>query len=75
MCLAINSSSDLTCDGVLLQDVMEKALFGAREALVRDLSVHVCFICVLHLANEHGLRITGVSSLDQLEIGNITLDA
>ena len=33
-----------------------------------DLSVHMCFICVLHLANEHGLAIEGVASLDELRI-------
>lgn len=36
-----------------------------------DLSVHLCFICTLHLANEHGLSITGVPTLDGMSIGNI----
>lgn len=31
-----------------------------------DISVHLCFICILHLANEHGLAVRGVPSLDQL---------
>jgi condensin complex subunit 2 len=39
---------------------------GAGE--VADLSVHMCFICVLHLANEHGLEISGVPSLDEMRI-------
>lgn len=38
---------------------------------VSDLSVHLCFICVLHLANENGLRITGKPSLDGLNISDI----
>jgi condensin complex subunit 2 len=43
-------------------------MVGASEALLKDLSVHVCFICVLHLANEHALRITGVPGLDSMAI-------
>jgi condensin complex subunit 2 len=31
----------------------------------------LCFICVLHLANEHGLVIQSVPGLDQLHISNI----
>jgi len=40
-----------------------------------DLSVHLCFICVLHLANEHGLVIQGVSGLDHLLISNVPATA
>jgi condensin complex subunit 2 len=36
-----------------------------------DLSVHLCFICLLHLANEHGLRISSVPSLDRLCVSNL----
>ncbi|XP_071699394.1 condensin complex subunit 2-like [Rutidosis leptorrhynchoides] len=32
------------------------------------ISPHLCFICVLHLANEHGLRIVGCVDLDDLTI-------
>lgn len=35
---------------------------------LQDISVHLCFICMLHLANEHGLKITGVPSLDSLAV-------
>ncbi|CAN1843557.1 Condensin complex subunit 2, partial [Linum perenne] len=37
-------------------------------ASINDISPHLCFICLLHLANEHGLSIRGRSSLDDLEI-------
>lgn len=40
-----------------------------------DLSVHMCFICVLHLANEHGLAIEGQQSLDELKIRNVPVEA
>ena len=35
-----------------------------------DLSVHLCFIFTLHLANEHGLSVSGVPSLDAMSIGS-----
>ncbi len=48
----------------LLQSVTPECGAGAVE----DVSVHMCFICVLHLANEHGLAIKGVPSLDELHV-------
>lgn len=38
------------------------------------LAVHLCFICVLHLANEHGLVIRSVPELDRLHISNVPQD-
>ncbi|KAL7000053.1 hypothetical protein U1Q18_001202 [Sarracenia purpurea var. burkii] len=40
----------------------------SAAAAIRDISPHLCFICLLHLANEHGLRIQGCSNLDDLTI-------
>lgn len=37
-------------------------------ASVDEISTHLCFICLLHLANEHGLQILGCPSLDDLRI-------
>ncbi|KAL8478231.1 hypothetical protein ACS0TY_030215 [Phlomoides rotata] len=37
-------------------------------ASLNDISPHLCFICLLHLANEHELRILGCPSLDDLSI-------
>ncbi|PIN22160.1 Chromosome condensation complex Condensin, subunit H [Handroanthus impetiginosus] len=37
-------------------------------ASLDDISPHLCFICLLHLANEHGLRILGCPTLDDLSI-------
>ncbi|KAK7839419.1 condensin complex subunit 2 [Quercus suber] len=37
-------------------------------ATISDISPHLCFICLLHLANEHGLSIHGNSNLDDLSI-------
>ncbi|KAI4334142.1 hypothetical protein L6164_018869 [Bauhinia variegata] len=37
-------------------------------ATVNDISPHLCFICLLHLANEQGLSINSCPSLDDLSI-------
>eukprot|EP00897_Mesotaenium_endlicherianum_P010334 jgi/Mesen1/9329/ME000061S08777 len=42
-----------------------------QAAPLEDISVHLCFICVLHLANEHDLAIKGCSSMDELRIHNL----
>ncbi|XP_056697688.1 condensin complex subunit 2 isoform X1 [Spinacia oleracea] len=39
-----------------------------KAAATRDISPHLCFICLLHLANEHGLTIVGCPNLDDLSI-------
>lgn len=38
---------------------------------VEDISVHMAFICALHLANEHGLVIKSVPAMDDLRISNV----
>lgn len=40
----------------------------AVGAAHRDISPHLCFICLLHLANEHGLSLHGCTTLDELTI-------
>ncbi|KAK1568486.1 hypothetical protein Q3G72_025079 [Acer saccharum] len=37
-------------------------------ATIKDISPHLCFICLLHLANEHGLSIHGTPNMDDLGI-------
>ncbi|XP_057529567.1 condensin complex subunit 2 isoform X1 [Amaranthus tricolor] len=37
-------------------------------AAANDISPHLCFICLLHLANEHGLSIQGCTNMDDLSI-------
>ena len=51
----------------LLDTFPEDNLAGATE----DISVHMAFICMLHLANEHGLKITDRPSLSDLDISNL----
>ncbi|KAL4339922.1 hypothetical protein GQ457_08G015460 [Hibiscus cannabinus] len=37
-------------------------------ATTKEISPHLCFICLLHLANEHGLRIHGCPNMDDLDV-------
>ena len=38
------------------------------EKALADISTSFCFICLLHLANEKGLKIEGNSALNELSI-------
>ena len=51
----------------LLDRFPEDNLAGATE----DISVHMAFICMLHLANEHGLKITDRPEMNDLDISNL----
>jgi condensin complex subunit 2 len=46
-----------------------KGLQDGDGAPLHDLSVHLCFICLLHLANEHELDLKGVPEMDRIIIG------
>ncbi|XP_078445889.1 condensin complex subunit [Wolffia australiana] len=62
------------------EEVAEEAVVSFRQVLNRfsaaageggaanDVSPHLSFICLLHLANEHGLILNGSPALDQLDI-------
>ena len=58
------SASGSLSFATLLESVTPECGAGAVE----DVSVHMCFICLLHLANEHSLAIKGVPSLDELHV-------
>lgn len=60
-----SSEGHVTFDD-LIADVPAVSPAGRSE----DLSVHLCFICLLHLANEHGLAIGGSDTLNQLVISH-----
>jgi len=48
----------------LVRNVPDDCPAGRPE----DVSVHLCFICLLHLANENGLAIKGRPEMDELDI-------
>ena len=66
---------DNPCDDIRFSDVLATVPADNHAGRLEDLSVHLCFICVLHLANEHGLVVQGVDSLDGLIISNVPSEA
>lgn len=57
---------------ISFQDVIADLPQYSAAGRAEDLSVHLCFICLLHLANEHGLSMQGTESLDRLSVGHPT---
>jgi condensin complex subunit 2 len=53
------------------QDVISAVPSRGRAGKLEDLSVHLCFICMLHLANEHGLAIADAATLDRMTISGV----
>jgi condensin complex subunit 2 len=52
----------------VIVSVPEQSAAGSLE----DVSVHMCFICLLHLANEKGLVIKAKEDLKTLTISNVS---
>lgn len=46
-----------------------------EAAAPEDISVHLCFICMLHLANEHNLVIESSPNMDELTVGQIPVQS
>ncbi|GAX76043.1 hypothetical protein CEUSTIGMA_g3486.t1 [Chlamydomonas eustigma] len=46
------------------------AVASKKVTPFQDLSVHLCFICLLHLANEHGLHLSNHGQLNTLTVSN-----
>jgi len=53
---------------VSFAELLERLPAGCGAASLADISVHMCVICVLHLANENDLVLTGVESLQEMRI-------
>jgi condensin complex subunit 2 len=53
--------------GVQFQDVV-RGLRSGDGGAVADLSVHLCFICLLHLANENELTVKSTPAMDELVV-------
>lgn len=58
-------------EGIEFADILATVPHENNAGRLEDLSVHLCFICVLHLANEHGLAINGFPQLDRLTVSNV----
>eukprot|EP00854_Cymbomonas_tetramitiformis_P002543 gene2543-3295_t len=70
-----DSSEGMWRDGDLVEVPrhVEKINITYARTAKQDLSVHLCFICMLHLANENGLAITGAPSLEDMQVFNVPL--
>ncbi|KAK4850531.1 hypothetical protein QYF36_007520 [Acer negundo] len=55
-------------DTISFKRVLVTFPVDCQAAAPKDISSHLCFICLLHLANEHGLSIHDSPSLDDLSI-------
>lgn len=53
------------------QDVIVSVPEQSAAGSLEDVSVHMCFICLLHLANEKGLVIRAKEDLKTLTISNV----
>jgi hypothetical protein len=54
------------------QDIIVSVPEQSAAGSLDDVSVHMCFICLLHLANERGLVINAKEDLKTLTISNVS---
>ncbi|CAK9234237.1 unnamed protein product [Sphagnum jensenii] len=55
-------------EGIPFQELLDVLPEDCPAAAQEDISVHICFLCLLHLANEHNLCIKDCSTIDDLRI-------
>jgi condensin complex subunit 2 len=60
--------ADEDTTGIPFQNLLNVLPEDCAAAEREDISVQLCFICLLHLANEHNLRITDCPTMDDLQI-------
>ena len=65
VCIMVQETKTLSFKHLLTSFPADKKPAAASIDII---SPHLCFICVLHLANEHGLSIHGCANLDDLTI-------
>ncbi|KAK4789301.1 hypothetical protein SAY86_020620 [Trapa natans] len=65
---SLETSVQVTEDGVSFKKILSSFPANCGAAATNDISSHLCFICLLHLANEHNLKICGRPNLDDLSI-------
>lgn len=60
-----------TATAIPFEDVIVSVPEQSDAGDLSDVSVHMCFICLLHLANEKGLVIKAQEDLKTLTISNV----
>ncbi|KAH9555802.1 hypothetical protein CY35_08G136100 [Sphagnum magellanicum] len=67
-CAVIGEEFSQDEGGISFQDLLDFLPEDCPAAAQEDISVHICFLCLLHLANEHNLCIKDCSTMDELRI-------
>eukprot|EP00798_Chlamydomonas_sp_ICE-L_P019938 gene19938-26645_t len=65
---AIDPSQEKPLEALSFKQVIKSLPEHSAAGPAADISTHLCFICLLHLANENGLRLTNEGSMDTLNI-------
>jgi len=69
---ALDAAPGVTCSPVIpFQDVIKTMPDHSAAGSMEDVSVHMCFICLLHLANEKGLVIKAKEDLCTLTVSEV----
>ncbi|KAI8477446.1 MAG: condensin complex subunit 2-domain-containing protein [Monoraphidium minutum] len=63
-----SSAADTAARPVDFHDVIKAVPQESAAGRLEDMSVHMCFICLLHLANQHGLEVRSGDDLRTLTI-------
>lgn len=64
-------AADSSAAVIPFQDVIVAVPSDSAAGPLEDVSVHMCFICLLHLANEKGLVVRAQEDLKTLTISNV----
>jgi hypothetical protein len=69
---AAGASAAAAAGGIIpFQDVIVHVPAESSAGALEDVSVHMCFICLLHLANEKGLVVKAHEDLKTLTVSNV----
>ncbi|CCD25214.1 condensin subunit BRN1 NDAI_0E03970 [Naumovozyma dairenensis CBS 421] len=65
-----DSSQDAAIESYMFKfsDIIERVRIKYSKEVLKDISTSFCFICLLHLANEHGLDIEDYENLEDLTV-------
>lgn len=66
-----SQAADSSAAVIPFQDVIVAVPSDSAAGPLEDVSVHMCFICLLHLANEKGLVVRAQEDLKTLTISNV----
>jgi len=75
MCFVQGGEFSQDEEGISFQDLLDFLPEDCPAAAQEDISVHICFLCLLHLANEHNLCIKDCSTMDELRIFQVVKHA